>query len=166
MSISTALLWLVSIALVALTFALIALWRRIAQLSAHVAALAGNRPARGIAVDPSASLQSAVAGSSPHAAPLTDEGVTARFPLITDKPADVEDAPPLGTSAMTVARVASVTLSEPLIKVAAFTHGVRRALDEEQRIRISATFRRELRRQRKLRRRQRASRARVEDPRP
>ncbi len=75
-------------------------------------------------------------------------------PLITDisqRRADAGD--------LTTARIASVTLGGPLIKVAAFSHGVRRALDEEQRMRISHAVRKELRRQRKLRRRRRNEQA-------
>lgn len=49
-------------------------------------------------------------------------------------------------------RVASVTLAAPLIKVAALSHGVRRALSEENRMRAAYAFRKELRRQRRLRR--------------
>lgn len=49
-------------------------------------------------------------------------------------------------------RVASVTLGGPLIKVAAFGHGVRRALREEHRMRMAYLMRKELRRQQKLRR--------------
>ncbi len=68
-----------------------------------------------------------------------------------------------GTSAddddLTTARIASVTLGRPLIKVAALSHGVRHALDEEQRMRISYAVRKELRRQRKIRRRRRAEQA-------
>ncbi len=60
---------------------------------------------------------------------------------------------------LTTARVASVTLGGPLIKVAALSHGVRRALREEQRLRVAHAFRKELRRQRKLRRRQRVDQA-------
>lgn len=55
------------------------------------------------------------------------------------------------------ARVASVALAGPLVKLAAFSHGVRRALDEETRIRAAHAFRKELRRQRRLRRRQAAA---------
>ena len=66
---------------------------------------------------------------------------------------------PSGEDELTTARIASVTLGGPLIKVAAFSHGVRRALDEEQRMRISYAVRKELRRQRKLRRRRRADQA-------
>ncbi len=165
MSISTALLWLISIGLLALMFALVALWRRTVQLSAQIAALAGKQSAPDLGLESYPSLQRGAAGSS-NAEPFSDEGAAAQFPLITDKPAHVEGASAPRDPDMTAARVASVTLSEPLIKVAAFTHGVRRALDEEQRMRMSATFRRELRRQRKLRRRQRASRARAEAPRP
>lgn len=54
---------------------------------------------------------------------------------------------------LTTARIASVTFGRPLIKVAAFAHGVRRALEDEQRVRMAVAFRQELRRQRKLRRR-------------
>ena len=60
---------------------------------------------------------------------------------------------------LTTARIASVTLGGPLIKVAAFSHGVRHALDEEERIRISYAVRKELRRQRKIRRRRRRDKA-------
>jgi len=56
-------------------------------------------------------------------------------------------------------RVASVTLSGPLIKVAAFSHGVRRALDEESRMRVAYAFRKELRRQRRVRRKRAAAAA-------
>jgi len=54
---------------------------------------------------------------------------------------------------LTTARVASVALGRPLIKVAAFSYGVRRALDDEHRLRMRLAFRQELRRQRKTRRR-------------
>jgi hypothetical protein len=60
---------------------------------------------------------------------------------------------------LSTARIASVTLGGPLIKVAAFGHGVRHALDEEQRMRISYAVRKELRRQRKMRRRRRVDQA-------
>ncbi|HEY7042948.1 MAG TPA: hypothetical protein VH419_04700 [Nocardioidaceae bacterium] len=60
---------------------------------------------------------------------------------------------------LSTARVASVTLGGPLIKVAAFSHGVRHALDEEQRLRIRYAVRKELRHQRKMRRRRRTERA-------
>ncbi len=53
----------------------------------------------------------------------------------------------------TAGQVVSVTVGGPLIKIAAFSHGVRRALDEEHRMRIAYAFRRELRRQRRMRRR-------------
>jgi hypothetical protein len=59
----------------------------------------------------------------------------------------------------TVSRVVSVTLAGPLIKVAAFSHGVQRALREESRMRIAYAFRRELKQQRRMRRRQSVRRA-------
>lgn len=99
--------------------------------------------------------------SSRRTAPDETEGVDEpdalddkSVPLITDisqRRADAGD--------LTTARIASVTLGGPLIKVAAFSHGVRRALDEEQRMRISHAVRKELRRQRKLRRRRRNEQA-------
>lgn len=46
-------------------------------------------------------------------------------------------------------RVVSATLGEPLIKVVAFGHGVRRALGEEQRAHLRYQVRREYRRRRK-----------------
>ncbi len=56
---------------------------------------------------------------------------------------------------LSAARVASVTLAGPLIKVAALSFGVRRALHEDSRMRISHAVRKELRQQRKMRRRRR-----------
>ncbi|MDQ3485019.1 MAG: hypothetical protein M3445_06365 [Actinomycetota bacterium] len=67
---------------------------------------------------------------------------------------------------LTTARIASVTLGGPLIKVAALSHGVRRALREEHRMRIAYVVRKELRRQRKVRRRGRADGAASEGWRP
>lgn len=49
--------------------------------------------------------------------------------------------------------VLSVTLGEPLVKVAALAYGVRRALSAENRNRIGFEMRREVRRARKTRRR-------------
>jgi len=49
--------------------------------------------------------------------------------------------------------VLSATLGEPLVKVAAFTHGVRRALSAESRNRIWFEMRREVRAARRRRRR-------------
>ncbi|MEJ7630672.1 MAG: hypothetical protein WKF54_13880 [Nocardioidaceae bacterium] len=54
-------------------------------------------------------------------------------------------------------RVASVTLTGPLVKVAAFSHGVRRALAEDSRMRIAYAFRKELRHQRRVRRKRAAA---------
>ena len=55
---------------------------------------------------------------------------------------------------VTDAVVLSATLGEPLVKVAAFSHGVRRALSAESRNRIWFEMRREVRRARKQRRRE------------
>lgn len=53
-------------------------------------------------------------------------------------------------------RVASVTFAGPLIKAAAVGAGVRRALDDETRMRAGHTYRKELKRQRRSIRRERA----------
>lgn len=50
--------------------------------------------------------------------------------------------------------VLSTTVGEPLVKVVAFGHGLRRALAPESRDRIRSAVRREIRRQRKQRRRE------------
>jgi hypothetical protein len=81
---------------------------------------------------------------------ITD--ISARLRGVSDPASGVEDD-------LSTARLASVTLGGPLIKVAAFGHGVRHALDEEQRMRISYAVRKELRRQRKMRRRRRVDQA-------
>jgi hypothetical protein len=75
--------------------------------------------------------------------------VAERVPVITQ----LNGAASAGASDLTAARVASVTLGRPLVKAASFAYGVRRALDDEHRIRMQVAFRSELRRQRKLRRR-------------
>lgn len=83
-------------------------------------------------------------------------------PLITalaeDRPTNDDD--------LSAARIASVTLGPPLIKIAAFSSGVRRALSDEQRMRVSYAVRKELRRQHKLRRRRRRSAMAPEGGRP
>jgi hypothetical protein len=73
--------------------------------------------------------------------------------LITDMSHEGSETEP------TVSRVVSVTLAGPLIKVAALSHGLQRALSEDSRMRIAHAFRRELKQQRKLRRRQPVRRA-------
>jgi hypothetical protein len=80
-----------------------------------------------------------------EAAPRT---VAEEVPVITQL-SETTDALP---SDLTAARVASVALGRPLIKAAAFAYGVRRALDQEHRIRMQVAFRSELRQQRKRRR--------------
>ena len=83
-------------------------------------------------------------------------------PVASDEPVPVITrlaAEPPDDLDLTTARIASVTLARPLIKVAAVAHGVRRALGEEQRMRVRHTMHRELRRQRKTRRRRRAAQA-------
>jgi hypothetical protein len=76
---------------------------------------------------------------------------------------DVLRPTPLGAPAvepdLSTTRVASVTLSGPLLKVAAFSSGVRHAFEEETRMRVAYAFRKELRRQHRVRRKRDAARA-------
>lgn len=72
----------------------------------------------------------------------------AKVPVITCLPAP--GAPTLPDP--TFGRAVSVTAAGPLMKLAALSFGMRRALDEESRMRIGYAFRRELRRQRRLQR--------------
>lgn len=50
------------------------------------------------------------------------------------------------------ASVVSLVAADPMIKLAAFTYGVRRALGEEQRMRVVYAFRKELKRRRRMQR--------------
>jgi hypothetical protein len=94
--------------------------------------------------------------------------------LATDRSPDVDPRPvalitamasePPDETAPSVTRVVSVTFAEPLIKVAALSHGLQHALREESRMRIGYAVRRELKRQRKLRRRQPSGRAAARGP--
>jgi hypothetical protein len=61
----------------------------------------------------------------------------------------------------TASRVVSVTLAGPLLKAVAFGAGLHRALGEEHRMRVAYVYRKELKRQRKVRRRAAASAART-----
>jgi len=104
-------------------------------------------------------LELALTAPPPEAAPVDAEqdvtvitDISERLRGVSDPAAGVDDD-------LSTARIASVTLGGPLIKVAAFGHGVRHALDEEQRMRISYAVRKELRRQRKIRRRRRVDQA-------
>ena len=87
----------------------------------------------------------------PAATVSSNDSTTKPVPVITGL---ADDQPSNGVEPST-ARIASVTLGPPLVKIAAFSYGVRRALREEQRMRVSYAVRKELRRQRKLRRRSR-----------
>lgn len=76
-----------------------------------------------------------------------DPGPSAEsVPVITDFRDDRREEPP----APSLVRVVSVVLAGPMVKVAAFSHGVRRALDDESRMRVAYAFRKELKRQRKI----------------
>ncbi len=83
------------------------------------------------------------------------EALTARAAAASPSPPDyvlgpsgdyeqVADHRPVPTS-----RVVGVTLGDPLVKVAAFSYGVRRALREEKRAHLAYQVRREYRRRRR-----------------
>jgi hypothetical protein len=88
--------------------------------------------------------------------PEVDPRPVALITAMASRPSD-ETAP-------SVTRVVSVTFAGPLIKVAALSHGLQHALREESRMRIGYAVRRELKRQRKLRRRQPSGRAAARGP--
>lgn len=79
--------------------------------------------------------------------PATHDPVVAEF-LITDIGTEVPDVPDEVSSRL----VLSATVGEPLLKLAAFAYGVRKALTPENRNRIRFEMRREVRRARKARR--------------
>jgi len=86
---------------------------------------------------------------------LTPAAVTRREPpavaefLITDAGAKRDDTPPVDDRI-----VLTATLGEPLVRAAAFGHGLRRALSPRSLNRIRYEIRREVRRSRRQRRRE------------
>ncbi len=89
---------------------------------------------------------------------LPATGARADYVITTAGDGDRDDVPQVRERA-----VLSVTLGEPLVKLAAFGYGLRRALAPETRNRIAFEMRREVRRARKARRRA-ARRTRVTTP--
>ena len=85
-------------------------------------------------------------GACPHCG-HTEESVEPGLPApyVVGSPAGAGDP-------VTARPVTRVTLGEPLVKVAAFSFGVRRALTEENRALIAYRVRRELKRRRGMRR--------------
>lgn len=134
--------------LLALGLAIGQLKRQVHELSAQLAELSSRAHMDGDASAADAPLPAA------RGVPREDAAAPEPVPVITEIPGGRADDVDL-----TRTRVASVTLARPLIKVAALSHGVRRALGGEQRMRVRYTMRQELRRQRKMRRRRRASQA-------
>ena len=108
-------------------------------------------------VSPESEVPAAAENGTAGAA--VEVSVAERVPVITE----LNGAAASSSPNLTTARVASVTLGRPLIKAASLAYGVRRALDEEHRIRMQVAFRSELRRQRKLRRRVHANSAGASD---
>lgn len=135
MALAVTLVGVVALGLAAVTFSLA---RQVRHLHGVVEAL--SRPQQRSTPEPS--TPEPVQPEPVQPEKLRDDVAIRPTPL---GPAEVEPDP-------SVTRVASVTLAGPLIKVAAFSHGVRRALAEESRMRVAHAFRRELRRQRRMRR--------------
>jgi hypothetical protein len=79
--------------------------------------------------------------------PVDDYLVAEALPLLRPADADIEEAAPVPDQL-----VLSATIGEPLVKAAAFGHGLRRALGAQSRNRIWFEVRREVRRARKQRR--------------
>ncbi len=127
----------------------IAVWRLrrdVSRLSAELVAGSKARTERPLVEPAEASVEPARAlvDDPPSAKNVVGESVTV-ITRLDDKEVEPAD--------LTTSRVASVTLGRPLVKVAAFSYGLHRAFDEENRLRARLAFRSELRRQRKLRRR-------------
>lgn len=148
------------VALVLVVCLVVAVWRLSSQVRRLGAEVTQRR-----AESPTATPAAAQARAS---APARSAGAKSRAPQPgvrrAETPSEVTTVDPVPvitrladeTSAdgdLSTSRVASVTLGPPLIKVAAFAYGVRRALGDEQRMRVSYAVHKELRRQRKLRRR-------------
>jgi hypothetical protein len=141
-----------AVALVALAWAVLGLRSRVADLSRQLDATVPAAPPStatrvrsmsGTAEDDAASRleisATAVPRPEPDAPPVAL--ITAMAPGSAEEPGP------------RVSRVVSVTFAGPLIKAAALSHGLQHALREESRMRIGYAVRRELKRQRKLRRR-------------
>jgi len=92
--------------------------------------------------------------TEPGAVPVRDDGAPEPAPfVITHVGEDPGDADPaIEALAVPDRLVLSATLGEPLVKVAAFSHGLRRALSAESRNRIWFEMRREVRASRRRRR--------------
>lgn len=108
----------------------------------------GRRPASGATPLRPASAPSESLGGAARAGDESAEAVVS----ITDVSTQPRDH-------FNVTRVASVTLARPLLKAAALSYGLRRALDTDSRLRIAHAMRKELKQQQKLRRRRAAHRA-------
>ena len=132
--------WVASVAAVLsliVTLAVLLAWRasarrataEIAALRARVESLDTQRFARHPTAEP---------GAEPQVAEF----------LITDVGMEEQEA----TQEVSSGLVLSATIGEPLVKLAAFAYGVRKALTPENRNRIRFEMRREIRRARKARR--------------
>jgi hypothetical protein len=170
-----------AVALVALGYAVFSLRSEVDSMARQVDALAGTAgtvplvmrsPRSGERAD--ADPTSAVSTVEERAVPLVEERAV---PLVEERAVPIVEEPVVPVTVdepavlitdmsnegsepePTVSRVVSVTLAGPLIKVAALSHGLQRALSEDSRTRITHAFRRELKQQRKLRRRQPVRRA-------
>jgi hypothetical protein len=147
MSVTAVAVGLCAIVIVALSWLVGSLHGQLRRLAAQIAEMADARR--------DAAVPAPEATAREHDRPfVTARGVAvvADVPVITAMP-EADDAD------LTARRVVSVTLARPLIKVAALSYGIRRALDDENRFKVRYAMRRELRRQRKMRRRRRAGRA-------
>jgi hypothetical protein len=147
--------WVASVAAVlsiVVTFAILILWRASARRTAvEIAELR----ARVEGLDTPESRYTAFGGTRPpsdfrrHSTGdgVPSDPVVAEF-LITDIGTEARE----GAEEVSSRLVLSATVGEPLVKLAAFAYGVRRALTPENRNRIRFEMRREIRRARKARR--------------
>ena len=92
--------------------------------------------------------------------PAADPGPAPVFELLPVPPADA------GGELPTQQQILAATLTHPLVRVSALSYGIRRALRAENRDRVVALVRRDLRRRHKVRRRAARRAARVVPIRP
>jgi hypothetical protein len=146
---------LCALAVVVLAYVVARLSAQVRRLSDDLSALANSAAPAHVAPPP---FPEAPAVADPQEQPAAQssrelDGEVEDVLVITALP-DADDGLDI-----TARRVASVTLARPIIKVASLSYGLRRALDDENRFKVRYAMRQEFRRQRKMRRRRRASRA-------
>jgi len=142
---------------------------QVRRLRADVTASEATRPdyalpaATDSLTEPARSASTAVdtgPADVPALLPAPDHGPAQVFELLPVQPADEGGEPP------SQQQILAATLTHPLVRVSALSYGIRHALRAENRDRVVALVRRDLRRRHKVRRRAARRAARVVPIRP